>query len=363
MFGLRSILGLGSSKKRLDSGWKYNAKGVISGSAVSSSNRIYIGSTIESQTGKLYCLSKNGDLIWKFSFDDWLQETPVIGNSRLFVGDSGGDFFCINSENGKQIWQFNPELKSRSGCGSPVLSGDQVLVGYTHGTLYSLRTDNGELNWKKGFGKTMSRPAINGNKIFLGVSGKKDQKGGKVYSLDRSSGQENWSWNSNEVLDSVKDLPPASELMSSAPLITKESVYIGSNSGFLYRLDKESGELIWKFNSGDSIETSPRKDGDKIYFGNNSGEFFCLNLKGELTWKFETEDDIIGIKSSASIADEGIYFGSSDNILYLLNQEGKMKWTFEAEDIIHSSPLVTSNKIVFGDFSGNIYCLSKNKIS
>ncbi len=72
--------------------------------------------------------------------------------------------------------------------------------------------------------------------------------------------------------------------------ISANTIFAGSNNGFVYALDLMTGNLLWKFNSGSKVLMTPVFTHDKIYFGNLKGEFFSLNkFDGSMVWKTETK--------------------------------------------------------------------------
>ena len=52
-----------------------------------------------------------------------------------------------------------------------------------------------------------------------------------------------------------------------------------SYDGSVYALDASDGKLVDRYDTEKAIFSSPVVDGDRVYFGNNAGRFFCLNLR------------------------------------------------------------------------------------
>ena len=74
----------------------------------------------------------------------------------------------------------------------------------------------------------------------------------------------------------------------------------------------------------------------------------------ELLWKFETGGTVY---SSPSIADGKVYFGSHDSYLYCLDSDtGKLLWKYETGSFVFSSPAVVDGKIYFGSLDSYLYC-------
>src|SRR5207237_5770600 len=76
----------------------------------------------------------------------------------------------------------------------------------------------------------------------------------------------------------------------------------------------------WKFKTERVIEawfSSPTVSGDTAYFGSDDGYLYALNaLTGELKWKFKTGDVVY---SSTAVADGAVYVGSHDGYLYAVD--------------------------------------------
>ena len=143
-------------------------------------------------------------------------------------------------------------------------------------------------------------------------------------------------------------------------------VIFGSDSGYVYALEGDTGKLKWKFETQDKVRSSPvigDTDSDstpEIIFGSDDGNIYALDgTDSRLKWKFKTGDKIRG--SPTLFMDEYPYitFGSDNKNLYVLNGQGKKSCSFKADDMIRSSPVIYKKNIVFSDIAGNIYFLSK----
>lgn len=157
----------------------------------------------------------------------------------------------------------------------------------------------------------------------------------------------------------------------SAPLIDDENVYFGSDSGFMWAVSQENGELIWKFkmfgggSQGKNIFSSPCTVGNYIYFGAYDGNFYCLNKKnGSLNWVF-MEADWIGsspcVSEDLNLVFVGLEFGlinKRGGIVALNTETGKKKWQSFFEGYTHGSPSYSKkyNVVCIGSNEGFFYC-------
>jgi outer membrane protein assembly factor BamB len=151
--------------------------------------------------------------------------------------------------------------------------------------------------------------------------------------------------------------------IKSSPVIGMENTYIGSTDGKLYALKLLTGKKIWEFDTGDDIEAPPLLLDSTLFIGNLSGNFFSINaLTGELIWKNEIGGDIYGSANwldDPSGSGKWILVGTYDNLIYSLRaSDGSLNWTYEVKDFINGAPAVDQGLIVFGSCDEHLHILS-----
>ncbi len=150
-------------------------------------------------------------------------------------------------------------------------------------------------------------------------------------------------------------------ITSSPTLDSQGNLYFGSIDGFLYSLDRD-GNLRWKYDSSDWIESSPALDATEavVYVGSWSDRLLALNAStGSLIWDFTTSSLVF---ASPAIGTDGtIYFGSSDGFMYALRPDGTLKWEVEIGGELDSSPAIDMNgNLYFGTTAGNVFALDSD---
>ncbi len=119
----------------------------------------------------------------------------------------------------------------------------------------------------------------------------------------------------------------------SSPSVVSGSVYVGSWSGGMHRLDVESGEVEWWF------ETGGRRD----VHGLESGGGFPVDG---------------GVESGPCVDGESVYFGAYDGYLYSLDRgTGEEQWRYGTPSILRSSPVVVDETVYIGDWTGDIHAV------
>jgi outer membrane protein assembly factor BamB len=137
------------------------------------------------------------------------------------------------------------------------------------------------------------------------------------------------------------------------------------NTGYTTNLGTAIGQLKWKKETEKSITSSPVLDNNgRIYFGSLDTYFYCLNRQtGDLIWRYKTGDAIEHC-SPAIDANGFVYIGSNDRKLYAFDTNNinitnpQPAWIVTATAGIYGSPTIAPNgNILFGSSDGFFYCI------
>jgi outer membrane protein assembly factor BamB len=150
-------------------------------------------------------------------------------------------------------------------------------------------------------------------------------------------------------------MPDPFDFYLSSPAVWKGAVYFGSGDGNVYALDTATGEVKWRFHTGDVVHASPAIYEGTLFIGSWDSYFYALDAAtGREKWRFKTGEDHdianqVGIQSSAAAADGVVYFGCRDSNLYALDAaSGQKKWAFNNKGSwVISSPAVYDGKVFF----------------
>jgi len=144
--------------------------------------------------------------------------------------------------------------------------------------------------------------------------------------------------------------------ITSSPAVVDGKVYVGSWDKKLYCFNMMTGDELWNFTTGGKITASPAVDNGKVYIGSQDSIFYCLDADdGSQIWEFETD---FMIESSPTIIDDKVLFGDSGGLLHCLNaNDGNLIWNYTTGNVILSSPAVMDSRVYFGSLSGDFFCL------
>jgi outer membrane protein assembly factor BamB len=157
-------------------------------------------------------------------------------------------------------------------------------------------------------------------------------------------------------------------------------VYIGSMSGHLYAIERETGKEKWNFKSRMPIASSPTVADGTVYFVSSAGSLAAIDAaNGQPRWvyaieyerKFEAKNlhgypspaqtmpdawDVF--TSSPAVANGKVYFGSGDGNVYAVDTKtGVLQWKFATGDVVHASPAVVGNTVYIGSWDSHLYAI------
>lgn len=263
---------------------------------------------------------------WKFPTGDRVISSPVCQDKVLYFGGDDGNIYAVEAETGQQLWKRATGGPAPS---TPAVANGTVYAGSYEGKFYALNAQTGAIRWKF---------ATGGERRF-------EAKG--IHGLEPR----------NQTMADQYDV------FLSSPVIVQGTVYFGSGDGYLYALDAASGELKWKFKTGDVIHASPAYADGVLYVGSWDSFFYAVDAAtGKEKWRFHGgEDPVIhnqvGFQSSAAVVDGVVYVGCRDSNVYALDAAtGKEKWRFNNEmSWVISSPAVTQGKVFFATSDSSLY--------
>jgi outer membrane protein assembly factor BamB len=154
----------------------------------------------------------------------------------------------------------------------------------------------------------------------------------------------------------------------SSPAIVNGVVYEGSKNGIVYALNAATGSVIWQYNRCSQVESSAAVVNGIVYVGilwdGHNGYVVALNANtGSLIWRFSTNN---GIESSPTVVNGIVYIGSYYGYIYALNAaNGSQIWFFTSQysprqftGYVYSSPAVVDNVVYCGSIDSYVFALN-----
>jgi len=290
----------------------------------------------------------------------------AVRDGIIYVGSRDGRVVAINSSTRSQQWDYT--ITPATGIyTTPIVDGDLVYVGTYNGIVLALNTSArvedlpfpqaryGEWEWYCPIENAKSNAivadlAMSEDALYVASSN------GRVYSLDKGSGDENWK------RQDIPVLTENAEKIWNSPVIQGNTLYVSTFDGHIYTLSAETGQLLdWSFEAEAGFASAPVIYEDIIYVGSFDRHLYAATIGSDVpVWIFPREKPAGNWFWASPIINEGIvYAGCLDGKLYAIEAKtGEKLWEFDAESPIVSSPVLIDNLLIVGAESGNVYVIN-----
>lgn len=148
----------------------------------------------------------------------------------------------------------------------------------------------------------------------------------------------------------------------SSPVVVGNSVYFGDQAGTEYSLNVHTGHENWHFSTGGSIKGGAVYSGGDLYFGNYAGSFYAVNAKtGKQIW---TQSPGGEFYSTPAYAFGRIYVGNNNGAAYsFVAKDGTVAWTRALGAYVYSGPAVATipglgPTVFIGSYTSTLYALN-----
>jgi outer membrane protein assembly factor BamB len=263
---------------------------------------------------------------WKFPTGDRIVSSPVIADKTIYFGGDDGNIYAVDAETGRQIWKCATKGPVSS---SPAVEGGVLYATSYDGKLYAVDAKTGAVKWKF---------ATEGERRF------------------EAKGLDGMQPKNQTIADPF-------DVFLSSPVVAQGAVHFGSGDGNLYAIDVATGELRWKFKTGDVVHASPAYSDGILFFGSWDSYFYAVDgTTGREKWRFHGGEDPlihnqVGFQSSPAVVDGLVYTGCRDSNVYALDAvTGKEKWrSFNDLSWVNSSPAVAQGKVFFDTSDSSLF--------
>src|SRR3984957_21169181 len=263
---------------------------------------------------------------WKFHTKGMIFSSPAVVGGVVYVGSNDRNLYAVDLSSGTQKWKF--ATKGRITSSPAVADGVVYFVSYDS-SLYAVSIADGTLKWRFQTG---------GERRYAGTHLHGSQP-------------------------AAETMPDPFDFYLSSPVVWHGAVFFGSGDSNVYSLNAASGELNWKFKTGDVVHASQAIADGKLFIGSWDSYFYALDAAtGKEEWRFKTGEDPeihnqVGIQSSAAAVDGIVYFGCRDSNFYAVDaRTGQKKWVFNNKGSwVISSPAVQNGKVYFATSDSGLF--------
>jgi len=380
---------------------------------------------------------------WVMELGSQSYGNPVIHNGKIFVGTNNeglrdpdvkgdkGNIMAFNEADGKFLWQaIHDKLTAgrvndwplQGICSTPFVEGDrlwyvnnrcELVCADTEGFLdgendgpfkdeqYSGK-QHADIIWSYDMMEELgvfphnlatSSPLVVGDLVFLLTGNGVDEghlnlpspRAPDFIAINKNTGELVWEFADTERILHGQWSSPAYGVVGGKP-----QVYMPGGDGWVYALEPQTGELIWKFdcNPKDSVWelggygtrnnliSTPVFFDDKVYIGvgqdpehgTGIGHLYGIDAtkKGDITesgkiWHLG-DKDFGRTMSTVAIKDGLLYACDLDGFLNCLDvKTGKVIWKHDLFAAVWGSPILIDGKIYIGDEDGDVAILQHGK--
>lgn len=150
------------------------------------------------------------------------------------------------------------------------------------------------------------------------------------------------------------------------------TLYVANEAGVLHAFDR-TGRVLWTFASGKPVRAQPRAIGDHVYLHSDSGYLYKLDRRsGVESWRARVDTgsaprlptnekgtrwDRFG--SSVAADRDRVYLASRDHTLYALDAAtGRERWRVTAGDLMTATPALYRDLVIFAAYDGKVSAVS-----
>lgn len=246
--------------------------------------------------------AENGDVLWSFKTEDIVHTKPAIYNNKVYAGSFDGYLYALNIKDGSLVWKFKsvgqqyfPKGEMQ---GFPTIAFGSVYIGSRDFNFYSINAETGQGNWNRKFPKGWAYAAtVQDTVLFLGTA--EDRL---VVAIDARNGQELWK---QDLKFHVFGNSAFSTNLLYAPTIW----------GKLYALDRRTGNVKWTFTT-DGYKANHLK----YYKPDDSYRDDIYTIFKSSLDLIKAEYSMGGIFSAPAITDDMMIITTTEGIVYGLKR-------------------------------------------
>lgn len=338
--------------------------------AYNTEESIYTGDT----EGNFYSInSNNGDLNWVFTDTDYpVWSSPVKYDSNIYfstaidlTNDHEGDVYAIDAGSGEEQWRYE-EPSSTMPCTLVAGANNVYAVSREEHTLYAVDAATGEPSWslgpnENGQNSTSSQdsqeyrvqgsPVFYDDTIFI-------QESSEGLAIDPASGEVLWSVEPDGPVGS-----PGSDIQ---PIVTEDTLYL-NGLGALYAINRKSHQQEWSFGGiSEQITVSPIVRDKYVYISdskidreNSFGYIRRINVD---TTEEEWVTKVDGAIETMTIIENTLYLGTTFGSFHAIHtNSGEHQWKAESEEDygpnLYLSQNIHNNMMFLATSGGELYAI------
>lgn len=324
----------------------------------------------------------------------------VVPDTFLYVVTSKGVVHALNAETGETLWVQsvgNPELLTTDAA-----TNEDSLAICNGSTIYILNRHDGQVFWQHdvlgaiGAGPALTEgrvsvPMLSGNMETYRVSPEKRyppfvyRSRGAIYNQPLTTPRNSVVWTTDKGHLNVADgstgkarfrLETSDTIIGGAAYLAPRYIFVASFDGYVYGIDEENGNQLWRYSCGATVSKAPVAIDDTVYTVTDDGQLHALDHKtGMLKEILVTNADgttksagawpvVTGVHGVLAASPTRLYcLGGPGQLLILDVKSGRKVGILPlgAQDIVLHNQ--RTDRLFIGTSTGLIQCLHERHLS
>lgn len=301
-------------------------------------------------------------VIWRFyqkgafPFNVVPKSTPLKVGDKFYMGTDCGKMFCINANNGQEIWCFDVRTDHNKGIwSSPAYHKGRIYFGAYNGILYCLDAVTGLELWRNSCCEFIgSSPLIvpEHNMLYIGLEHQRPRMMGSNAAFDLKTGERKWEVGQKKYQHG-----------SAAYYEEIDAVIFGNANHDVSAYDAKTGQTIWQHETERSIKYPPTIDEKRgqVIATSFDGNIYILDAKTGVRKAAIQTNDIC--YTSALVTHNKIFAGSGDRYMYIIDANTlELIDKQDCRSKVFSSPRLLNSNVVFGTCGGQVIEIDPNTL-
>ncbi len=166
---------------------------------------------------------------------------------------------------------------------------------------------------------------------------------GRLYKLNRETGDLIWGFESDEMI-------------MASPLLRGKDLFLTTCGGKIIKVDQSSGQAVWRANLGERIVSSPATNGIGLVVGTMDGNVCCLDITdGGKVWAGNLKSPIV---CNPTVYGDVVFLSTRGGRVYSLQtSNGKERWSAQLDGPVVSTPATSADSLYVGTQASSLYAL------
>ncbi len=199
----------------------------------------------------------DGKVVWTYKTDNYINGAPAVVDGRFLVfGGCDSLLHVVNLKDGTLVHSIPANAYIPASIGT---FGTMAFCGNYANQAVAFDVVGGKVAWtyEDRALPFFSSPAVNDRLVLIGSRDK------HLHAINRTSGEVAWKFQTGGRVEG-------------SPIVFEDAVVFGSSDGRLYAARLDAGTELWQLDLGESLVASPAFGEHLIVIGGEKGTVFAI---------------------------------------------------------------------------------------